>query len=93
MWRIYYLGTKKDKPYYHNGSILSTTNVINTVVTSAAEAKYVSLYMNAKTAKPIRHMPYAETGASSNNMSVLVHCCGGVDLLFLILSVDVLKIL
>ena len=35
--------------------ILSTTNIIHTVVTSAAEAECVSLYMNAKTAIPIQH--------------------------------------
>ena len=51
----FYLGTKPDKEYNQNGPILSTTNIIHTVVTSAAEAEYVSLYMNAKTAIPIRH--------------------------------------
>ena len=51
----FYLGTKPDTPHYHNGPNLSTTNIINTVVTSAAEAEYVSLNMNAKTAVPIRH--------------------------------------
>ena len=51
----FYLGTKTDKPHYQNGPISSTTNIIHTVVTSAAEAEYVSLYMNAKTAIPMRH--------------------------------------
>ena len=51
----FYLGSKPVRKYTPNGAILNSTNVIQTVVTSAAEAEYVSLYMNAKTGIPMRH--------------------------------------
>ena len=44
----FYLGSKPARKYTPNGAILNTTNIIQTVVTSAAEAEYVSLYVNAK---------------------------------------------
>jgi len=51
----FYLGTKPIQKYTPNGAILTTTNILQTVVTSAAEAEYVSLYVNAKTGIPMRH--------------------------------------
>ena len=51
----FYLGSKPATKYTPNGAIFNTTNIIQTVVTSAAEAEYVSLYVNAKTGIPMRH--------------------------------------
>ena len=51
----FYLGKQPVRLYTPNGPLLNTTNVIHTVVTSAAEAEYAALYMNAKTATPLRH--------------------------------------
>ena len=51
----FYLGSKPSRKYTPNGAILNTTNIIQTVVTSAAEAEYVSLYINAKMGLPMRH--------------------------------------
>ena len=51
----FYLGSKPVRKYTPNGAILNSTNVIQTVVTSAAEAEYVSLYINAKTGIPMRN--------------------------------------
>ena len=42
------LGTNPDKEYNQNSSILSTTNIIRTVVTSAAEAEYLVNAQNVK---------------------------------------------
>jgi len=41
--------------YTPNRPLLNTTDVIHTAVTSAAEAEYASLYMNAKTATTSQH--------------------------------------
>ena len=51
----FHLGSKPVQQYTPNGDVLNTTNIIQTVVTSAAEAEYVSLYNNAKTGIPMRH--------------------------------------
>ena len=51
----FYLGSKPLHEYTPNGAILDTTNILQTVVTSTAEAEYVSLYVNAKTGIPMRH--------------------------------------
>ena len=51
----FYLGSKPARKYTPNGAILNSTNIIQTVVTSAAEAEYVSLFMNAKLGIPMRH--------------------------------------
>ena len=51
----FYLGSKPVQQYTPNGAVLNTTNVIQTVITSAAEAEYVSLYNNAETGIPLRH--------------------------------------
>ena len=51
----FYLGSKPSRNYTPNGAILNATNIIQTVVTSAAEAEYVSFYINAKLGIPMRH--------------------------------------
>ena len=51
----FYLGSLPPRNYTPNGAILNATNIIQTVVTSAAEAEYVSLYINAKLGIPMRH--------------------------------------
>ena len=51
----FYIGTQLVHAYTPNGPLLNTTNAIHTVVTSAAEAEYSALYMNAKTATLLRH--------------------------------------
>jgi len=52
----FYLGTKSIQKYTPNGAILNTTNILQTVVTSAVEVEYVSLYVNAKTGIPMQHI-------------------------------------
>ena len=49
----FYLESKPARKYIPNGAILNTTNIIQTVVTSAAEAEYISLYISAKTSIPM----------------------------------------
>jgi len=44
----FYLGNQPVHLYTPNGPLLTTTNVIQIIVASAAEAEYASLYMNAK---------------------------------------------
>jgi len=52
----FYLGTKPVQKYTPNGATtLNTTNILQTVVTSAVEAEYISLYFNAKTGIPMPH--------------------------------------
>ena len=51
----FYLGSKPFRKHTPNGAILNSINFIQTLVTSAAEAEYVSLYMNAKKGIPMRH--------------------------------------
>ena len=51
----FYLGSKPLHEYTPNGAILDTTNILQTVASSVAEAEYVSLYVNAKTGIPMRH--------------------------------------
>ena len=73
----FYLGSKLVQNYTPNGTILNSTNIIQTVVTSAAEAKYVSLYMNAKTGIPMQHTliemghPQPPTPTQTNNTTAV----------------------
>lgn len=51
----FYLATKPVRKYTPNGAILNTTNILQAVVTSAADAEYVSLYINTKTGISMRY--------------------------------------